>query len=100
MYAMVPLFIGVAYKRNSDPETDTENLIAVACGIQNMLILAEEMDVSCHWSSGKSIETKAVLDYLGFTENEKIIGLLQLGYVSAKGSSVRSEVDKFVNWKR
>lgn len=97
-FSLIPLFIAVGYKKDADPETDTENLISVACGIQNILILAEEMGLSCHWTSGKSIENKIFLDYIGFTETEKIIGLLQIGYVKTRGNSVRSPLETFVRW--
>jgi len=94
----VPLFLAVSYKTNENEITDRENLITVSCGIQNMLLVAEELGISAHWGSGKATRTPEVTQYLGFAKDEVLLGIFQMGYPTSKSVSKRSDFQKFLRW--
>lgn len=54
-----------------------EEVAAVAMSVQNMWILATEMQIGCYWSSPKMI--KDFGEFFDFKEGEKCLGLLYLG---------------------
>jgi len=97
-FLKIPLFIAVAYKRDEHENTDRENLITVACGVQNLLLAAEEEGISAHWSSGKATRTNEITEFLGFDKDEFLIGILQMGYPVKKSTSKRADYKKFLRW--
>ena len=88
----------VLNKKHENEITDRENLITVSCGAQNLLLAAEEMGISAHWASGKPTRTPEITNYLGFAEDEILIGIFPMGYIDKKSTSKRSAQKKFVRW--
>lgn len=59
-----------------------EEIAAVAMSVQNMWLLATEMQIGCYWSSPKMI--KDFGDFFDFKEGERCLGLLYLGKTDEK----------------
>ncbi len=98
-FSQIPLFIAAAYQTNPDATLSTENLITASCGLQNMLLAAEEFGIGAHWGSGKATKTKIVQEYFGFKKDQAFLGLFQMGYTRTKGRMKRSPLKHFVTYK-
>jgi len=57
-----------------------EDLAAVAASIQNILLGAQAAGISVLWSTGGMTHQPAMKEYFGLGEEDKMVGLLYLGY--------------------
>ncbi|MES2372029.1 MAG: nitroreductase [Bacteroidota bacterium] len=57
-----------------------EDIAAVAASIQNILLGAEAAGISVLWSTGGMTHQPAMKEYFGLGEEDKMMGLLYLGY--------------------
>lgn len=76
-------FIGICVKK-SHKVPEWEEISAVSCAVQNMLLMAPCLGIACYWSSwhSETISNQAMLDFLGMSaDNEDLcLGFLVLGY--------------------
>lgn len=96
-FSSVPVFIAVACMRDPDPTTERENLLAVGCACQNMLLIAEENGLSAHWGSGLASKTNRLLQFLGW-DSHIPVGLFQIGYAAEKPQTRRKPIEDFIHW--
>jgi len=67
-------------KRGDNPKIpELEEICAVACAIQNILLAAEAQDLAVLWSTGGLTYNPALKNFLGLAESDKVLGLLYLG---------------------
>ena len=59
---------------------ETEELSAVSAAIQNMLLGATALGIASFWSTGGMTYHPAMKAHLSLEENDRIVGLLYLGY--------------------
>jgi nitroreductase len=57
-----------------------EEMFAVAAALQNMLLGATALGISSFWSTGGMTHHQALKTYLKLGDDDKVIGLLYLGY--------------------
>lgn len=57
-----------------------EDIAAVAASIQNILLGAEAAGIAVLWSTGGMTHQPAMKEYFGLGEEDKMMGLLYLGY--------------------
>jgi nitroreductase len=80
-------FIGICVKK-SHKVPDWEEICAVSCAVQNMLLMAPCLGIGCYWSSwhSETISNPVMLDFLGMSaDNEDLcLGFLVLGYSNMK----------------
>jgi len=57
-----------------------EEIEAVACAIQNMLLGATALDIASFWSTGGMALKPAMKDFLNLDEDDHLIGIVYLGY--------------------
>jgi nitroreductase len=94
--------VAVAMKRdekNSVPEI--EEIGAVFCAIQNMLLTAAAYDIGCYLSTGGITYFDESRELFGLGAEDKLIGFLHIG--SLKGelpAGRRKPVEEKVNWVR
>ena len=76
-------FIGICVKK-SHKVPEWEEICAVSCAVQNMLLMAPCLGIACYWSSWHSETTSnpSMLKFLGMSaDNEDLcLGFLVLGY--------------------
>jgi nitroreductase len=80
---------------------EVEELEAVACGIQNLMLSATAAGVSSYWSSPPLLDTVQWKEWLGLRPEDRCLGLIYLGYAkpnSPKSTSTRSPVVQSVQW--
>ena len=98
--AQVPIYIAIACKKNADPIKQEEDLLAVGCACQNLLLTAQSLGISAHWSSSTITRTKLMHNFLGFEQNSSVIGIFWLGYsVTNKKQSQRTPIKDKTIWK-
>ena len=97
-FGQTAAFLAAACKTDPDPTLSRENLIATACGLQNMLLAAEEKGIAAHWTTSAANRSDAVQSFYGFAPDEHFVGLFLLGYPEKKGRMKRSPLEYFVRW--
>lgn len=73
--------IAVSLKRDLTHKIkEVEEIEAVACAIQNILLSATAYGIGSFWSTPKFIYEKETNEFLGLTEEDKCLGIIYLGY--------------------
>src|SRR4051812_46454092 len=76
-----PVIIAVACDPPASPRIDpVEDVCAVACGVQNLLLAAHARGLACKWSSGQPCYSPAIKSFFGLTPEHQILGYIYLGY--------------------
>jgi nitroreductase len=76
-----PVVIVVVAEPPHQPNVlEIENIEAVAAAVQNMLLVAEEMELACMWRTGDAAYAPPVKRWLGLAAGEHIVALLYVGY--------------------
>ncbi len=92
--------IAVCMKRdenNSVPEL--EEIVAVSCAIQNMLLTAASLGIGCYLSTGGVTYDEEAKEFFELGREDKIIGFLYIGSANrVLGKGRREGLDKKVRW--
>lgn len=75
-----PALLYVTYTRDPDPYWDEENYGAVCCALQNLALAAHAAGLGASWSSGAVAAAPSLHALAGAGANERMVGLLRLGY--------------------
>ena len=76
-----PVIIAVACDPPSSSRIDpVEDVCAVACGVQNMMLAAHARGLATKWSSGQACYSPAIKSFFGLTPDHQILGYIYLGY--------------------
>ena len=86
----VPTLLYVTMVRGANPEIDEENYGAVCCAIQNLTLAAHAAGIGTSWSSGAVAAAPALHALVGAGENEKMVGLMRVGYLDPALTSPKS----------
>lgn len=78
-----------------------EEIAATSCAVQNILLLAAAENIGVHWGSGGVCYWQETKAYLGFQEQDQVLGLLYLGYAKEEWPEGRrvTTIDAKVNWR-
>lgn len=79
-YERSPVVVVVASAEGTSPTETEENRYAVAAGIQNMLLLAEELGLRALWGSPAKGANDAITALCGFDGGDHVIALVYLGW--------------------
>jgi nitroreductase len=81
---------------------ELEEIEAVACAVQNLLLSATAAGVGSYWSSPPLLETAQWSQWLGLAPQERCLGLIYLGHRRA-GSPIpqgqRRPLEQCIVWK-
>ena len=76
-----PVVIAVSCDPPASSKIDPiEDVCAVACGIQNLMLAAHARGLATKWSSGKVCYSPAMKTFFGLTPEHQILGYIYLGY--------------------
>jgi nitroreductase len=76
-----PVIIAVACDPPSSAKIDpVEDVCAVACGVQNMMLAAHAKGLVTKWSSGQACHSPSIKSFFGLTPEHQILGYIYLGY--------------------
>ncbi len=83
----------VYMKRGNNPKiTAVEEVCATAAAIQNILLGASALGIAALWSTGGLVLHPAMKNYLGLQEEDRVLGMLYLGYSDAPPKAARRVV--------
>ena len=73
--------IALGMQRHGGVIPAEEEVIAVACAVQNMQLTAAALDLGTFWSSSPVYDLPATRQFFGWTgENDRCLGILYAGY--------------------
>lgn len=76
-----PVIIAVACEPPSGPKiVDVEDVCAVACAIQNLMLAAHARGLATKWSTGGAARSDHLKSFFGLTPAHQILGYVYLGY--------------------
>ena len=82
-YLRTPATLVVGSAPHPNEMLDRENRDAVAAGVQNLLLGATSLGLATFWSTPALTRPPAVLDLCGFDADDRIVGLIYLGWAAA-----------------
>lgn len=95
------LIIAVMKRSNNSKIPEWEERLAVGAAIQNILLGATALNISSFWSTGGMTYHPELKRYLHLAEEDKVVGLLYLGYTNNDPIKKRRRnisIDKKVKW--
>ncbi len=94
-----PYVIGVGVE--PDPTApEIEEVCAVAAAAQNMLLAADALGLAAIWRSGWMAFTPEVREYLGLSEQGKVLGFIYVGYPAGDSPTrTRRPVEAVTMWR-
>jgi nitroreductase len=76
-----PVIVTVASEPANGPKiVEIENVCAVACAIQNLLLAAHARGLAAKWSTGAPTESEQVKRFFDLPPDHQILGFIYLGY--------------------
>lgn len=93
--------IAVSLKRDTTQKiSEIEEIEAVACAIQNILLSATAYGIGSFWSTPKFIYEIETNEFLGLTKEDKCLGLIYLGYPSIDWPQQhRKPIEYITEWR-
>jgi len=76
----VPVFIAVVIQPNENRHDREEDMLAAGALVQNFQLAAWERGIGVKWTTGLYIDLPEFGECIGVDRQEKIIGILQVGY--------------------
>jgi len=84
---------------SGDPQTDEEDLHAVAAAVYAVLLGATARGLASYWRTPGCFAEPAVRELLGLAEGERVVALIHLGpAVSEPPAKERAPLDDVVAW--
>ncbi len=88
------------HRQDSGRIPEIEEQMAVACGVQNMQLMATAYGLGSFWSTPKAVFSPEMLSYLGLREQDSCLGLLYLGYTKEEWpKGQRKPIEYVTTWK-
>lgn len=76
-----PVIIAVAVSPSDDPKVmELEELEAVACAVQNMMLAAHALGLGTIWRTGQIAYEPRLRTFFGLTGREKLLGFVYVGF--------------------
>jgi nitroreductase len=76
-----PIIIAVAVDPPAGARIDpTEDVCAVACSIQNLMLAAHARGLATKWSTGGTARSERIKHFFGLSPAHQILGFIYLGY--------------------
>ena len=88
---LAPVIIAVSVTLTSGGKIpEIEEVEAVACAVQNLLLSATAVGLASYWSSPPLLDSAAFKAWLKVKEEDRVLGLIYLGWPKQELSSYRS----------
>lgn len=93
--------VAVVAKNSKSRIPFVEEIVATACAVQNILLVAAEKNIAVHWTSGGVTYTNEMKEFLGYSTDDQVLGFLYMGKcdekINREGRRL-STIDEKVNW--
>ncbi len=99
--AATSAIIALGMKRqDAEKIPEEEEVIAVACAAQNLMLHATAYGIGSFWSSGNFVYSPQVKELLGLEDRDRVIGFIYLGYPKEEWpKSHRKPLEYVANWR-
>ena len=99
--AATSVIIALGMKRQESGKIpEEEEVLAVGCAAQNIMLHATAYGIGSYWSSGKFIHSKEARHLLKLENDDRVLGFLYLGYPSVDWPrSHRKPIEYVSDWK-
>lgn len=99
--AATSAIIGLGMKRQEAGKiSEEEEVMAVSCAAQNIMLHATAYGIGSFWSTGKFTFSPEAKNLLGLEQNDRVLGFLYLGYPAADWpKSHRKPIEYVTQWK-
>ncbi|MDA2385616.1 nitroreductase [Bacillus cereus] len=93
-----PVIIAVAVSPSGKVPV-IEEIAAVSCATQNMLLVAEENNLATIWRTGKAVFQTELNNFLSLEKDDFLLGLIYVGYPKKKiGKGMRTNFQEKTIW--
>lgn len=76
-----------------------EDVMATACGVQNMMLTAHSLGLGSIWRTGAAVYHDFMQEAFAFSEHTKVLGFLYLGYpLTGKQPPVKRPMEEVAVW--
>jgi nitroreductase len=100
---LAPVVIACVMERRGGPKIpEVEEIEAMACALQNLMLSATAAGLGSYWSSPPLLEGKTFHDWLGAGAEDRCVGLIYMGWPREGLNwprSVRQPVESKINWR-
>ena len=79
---------------------EVEQILAVAAGVENMVLVAQALVYGAMWKTGAAAYDAQTKAMLGLTERDHIVAFLYLGTTALAGTATPASLDGIVTWNR
>ena len=79
---------------------EVEQILAVAAGVENMVLVAQALGYGAMWKTGAAAYDAQTKTMLGLTERDHIVAFLYLGTTALAGTATPASLDGIVTWNR
>jgi nitroreductase len=87
------------HRLKDSPIPEIEEIEAVACAVQNILLSAHAYGLGAYWASGSVTYDESAKHFFDLSDDDKLLGFIYLGSVSAEqGASKRTAISSKVSW--
>ncbi|MCA9139450.1 MAG: nitroreductase [Planctomycetales bacterium] len=92
--------IAVGMKRQESGKiSELDEIMAVACAVQNMHLTARAYGLGGFWSTNAAATSDQMREFVGLGSQDRALGLFYLGHINGQWpSSTRSEIADKVTW--
>jgi len=92
--------IGMKRSGKKDLLPEIEEIEAVACSVQNILLTVTAYKLGCYWTTAGITYMKEAKSYFGLEIEDRLLGFLYMGYVKdiIADESKRKPITEKVNW--
>ena len=94
-----PVTISIALERDKTGKiTEIDELMAVACAVQNMHLTATAFGLGGFWSTNIAAISDRYRDHLRLSDGDKALGLFFIGYPKSWPDANRGSTDDICKW--
>ncbi len=99
---LAPVIVACVMRRNGGAKIpEQEEIEALACGLQNLMLAATAAGLGSFWSSPPLLDSTAFQEWLGLRPEDRCVGLMYLGWPKPGLNwprSVRQPVETKITW--
>lgn len=98
---LAPVVIAMGMKRQeSEKISELDELLAVACAVQNLHLTAAAHGLGGFWSTNVAAVSDEMREFTRLGEKDRALGLFYVGYPSGEWpSSQRQPIDDIIRWE-
>jgi len=94
--------IAIGMNRQTKGRTpEIEEVMAVACAVQNMYLTATAYNVGAYWSTGGVTYLEEAKPFFGLEEKDKLLGFFYVGEIAKPSpDNTRNPIEEKVTWRK